>query len=507
MEEMRIKNISRETSIKVKNSKAEGKKNFMIVPIRLRIKESLDMSYKEFSSILGRTRWLCQEAYNKTITDIAKAIYANKKIVFTDASERTSIESSEDIFNVYRAFYHEYGLDFVLPIKEGLRTKINSNLSDDIIKSIRGQKSKPPNAGTNFPIAYKTTAGFKLQKQFDGEYAINLPMQDLDEWVLIGGRKPTYQKVVLSTKTRRRRKKWVTNDTYDNMVRKTLEGEHAVQHMEIRRDKDNKQWMITLSARIPRVHRNFEEGKAVRVGVDMGIFQIFNVAFDDSPARLTLPYTAPSLIQFEIDASNRGFSIRRSKYAMRGGHGRKNKLEPLTEHTNRVGEQRKKIMELVVREAIDKIIKHVGSNRSFIVCLEKLGKLTENRPRCLHKANKNFPYKKLQDMLVRKAEEAGGKVEWVKSAYTSQRCSECGRINTYYNYAFRKDKKNKENGKDPLFRCEECSYGDGKVITGDYNASRNILTPNIDNLIKKQLKIQGIKVDEDEEEDTPTTYH
>jgi IS605 OrfB family transposase len=266
--------------------------------------------------------------------------------------------------------------------------------------------------------------------------------------------------------------------------------------------------MITLSARIPRVHRNFKEGNAVRVGVDMGIYQIFNVAFDDSPARLTLPYTAPSLIQFEIDAFNKGFSIRRSKYAMRGGHGRKNKLQPLTKHTDKVQEQRKKIMELVVREAINKILQHVGS-RSFIVCLEKLGKLTENRPRCLHKANKNFPYKKLQDMLVRKVEEEGGKVAWVKSAYTSQRCSECGRINTYYNYVFRKDKKNRENGKDPLFRCEECGYGEGKVITGDYNAARNIFTLNIDNLIKKQLKVQGIKKEgeDEDEEDTTATYH
>ncbi len=62
-------------------------------------------------------------------------------------------------------------------------------------------------------------------------------------------------------------------------------------------------------------------------------------------------------------------------------------------------------------------------------------------------------------LLVRRLEEkAPGRVEKIRPAFTSQRCSACGQV----------DPKSRESQAD--FRCTACGYADN----ADVNAARNI---------------------------------
>lgn len=106
-----------------------------------------------------------------------------------------------------------------------------------------------------------------------------------------------------------------------------------------------------------------------------------------------------------------------------------------------------------------------------------------------------FPYKRMQSTIENKCSENGIKVIWVKPNYTSQRCSKCGFINTEYNHKFRTDKKNWIRGRSPGFVCPDCGFGKRRYVDGDFNAASNLCVLDVDKLIQRQLKKQGIKTD------------
>lgn len=62
--------------------------------------------------------------------------------------------------------------------------------------------------------------------------------------------------------------------------------------------------------------------------------------------------------------------------------------------------------------------------------------------------------------------------------YTSQRCSKCGYIN----------KENRVS--QDTFKCVKCDFGHKFYVNADYNAARNIATPGIEEIIKKQIEKQ-----------------
>src|SRR5699024_2915242 len=87
---------------------------------------------------------------------------------------------------------------------------------------------------------------------------------------------------------------------------------------------------------------------------------------------------------------------------------------------------------------------------------------------------KNWPYYNLQEYIEYKAKEKGIEVRYVKPDYTSQRCSCCGHI---------AEGNRKEQDK---FKCVLCGY----QAHADFNAARNIANPNIEDIIKTELKRQ-----------------
>lgn len=73
-----------------------------------------------------------------------------------------------------------------------------------------------------------------------------------------------------------------------------------------------------------------------------------------------------------------------------------------------------------------------------------------------------WTYYDLQEKTKYKAEREGLKVRFVKAAYTSQRCSNCGNVNS-------ENRLTQAN-----FLCLKCGF----KCNADYNASRNIALSN-----------------------------
>ena len=83
----------------------------------------------------------------------------------------------------------------------------------------------------------------------------------------------------------------------------------------------------------------------------------------------------------------------------------------------------------------------------------------------LAKSLMDVSWNQFRQILTYKAEEAGRKLGLVNPAYTSQRCYQCGHI------------ENKMLSEGTL-RCSKCGY----TVSGDLNATQNILTLGLDGL-------------------------
>ena len=83
----------------------------------------------------------------------------------------------------------------------------------------------------------------------------------------------------------------------------------------------------------------------------------------------------------------------------------------------------------------------------------------------------------MQHKIEYKAKEQGIKVVYINPAYTSLRCSKCGKIHKD-NHPTRSQ-----------FICAHCGF---KTLH-DYNASQNIAVDNIDTIIDKELVSCGLK--------------
>jgi len=102
----------------------------------------------------------------------------------------------------------------------------------------------------------------------------------------------------------------------------------------------------------------------------------------------------------------------------------------------------------------------------------------------------------LQSYIKYKAKEAGIEVKEVNPCYTSRRCSECEFIRIDFDSEYRK--KNRKNGKAAMFECPQCKKNkkDYKPLNADYNAAKNLATPDIEEKIRLQCQKQDIEYKE-----------
>ncbi|WP_321416681.1 transposase [uncultured Methanomethylovorans sp.] len=107
------------------------------------------------------------------------------------------------------------------------------------------------------------------------------------------------------------------------------------------------------------------------------------------------------------------------------------------------------------------IIKFAIENKVFLIGLENLKGIRENKVRKVRKDKRyhqsSWAYRQLQDFITYKAKEAGIQVHFVDPAHTSQECNRCNHVSN-------------TNRNRLKFICKKCGYENN----ADMNASMNI---------------------------------
>lgn len=441
------------------------------------------LGWTKLSQLLTQIQRQVARVYNHAISELyIKTIAEGKK------SNKHYI--SEIVYNrAYGFFYNSY-------IALGIASKVEANFrSNELLL----QKSALPTAKSdNFPIVLHKQkgsegkkGGFKISSE--GEdliFEIPIPFYEYVsenktepfKWLNKSGEKPTL-KLILSTMMRQRNKGWAKDEGTDAEIKKVIEGKYQVSQIEINRGKkigDHQKWFVNFSIEQPVYERKLD--KNVTGGIDVGVKSPLVCAVSDSFAR----YSVDSNDVFKF--SKQAFAFRRrllSKNSLkRTGHGSKNKLEPITEMTEKNDRFRKKIIERWAREVTNFFVK----NQVGLVQIEDLSDMKNRQDQFFNQYLKGFwPYYQMQNLIENKLKEYGIEVKRIKARYTSQLCSnpQCRYWNNYFKFEYRKENKF------PKFKCEKCNL----EISADYNAARNISTPEIEKLVAKATK--GIDLPEE----------
>ncbi len=206
----------------------------------------------------------------------------------------------------------------------------------------------------------------------------------------------------------------------------------------------------------------------IRVGVDLGLSVPVYLAVNNGFARAALREEGETIQSFRRQLERRRRRLRRNERGIldrRSGHGREHKIESIEKLRKLENDFRRTANHRLSRG----VVNFAQKNYAGVIVMEDLTGFTYEHAE--DKFLKTWTYFELQTMIEQKATEIGIKVEKVKPQYTSLRCSKCGYI----------DKDNR-NGRQ--FNCISC----GLSLHADYNAARNLATPDIESLIDKSVE-------------------
>lgn len=201
------------------------------------------------------------------------------------------------------------------------------------------------------------------------------------------------------------------------------------------------------------------------MGIDMGVVNPACIAVYGTKIRHSINGSEVDEFRRRIEARKRQLQ-KQGKYCGEGriGHGTKKRVDPLEFASDRIKNFRDTYNHKLSRFIVD----YARRNDCGTIQIEDLSGITENTE---ERYLKDWTYFDLQNKLTYKAAEYGIKVIKIDPSYTSQRCSECGHI----------DSDNRPSQAE--FECTLCGY----KTNADYNAARNISTPDIDKIIKNKL--------------------
>lgn len=250
------------------------------------------------------------------------------------------------------------------------------------------------------------------------------------------------------------------------ILNRIISGEYKIGGSKIVRKKDK--WFFLLTYSFEEVATDLDPDSVM--GVDLGIVIPVYLAFNNSPARYHIDGGEIEQFRKGIEARRKSL-LKQGKYCGDGrrGHGRQTRINPIDRLSDKVTNFRDTTNHKYSKYVVDMALKH----KCALIQMEDLSGVTRDANRFL----KNWTYSDLQEKIMYKAAALGIKVERINAKYTSQRCSECGYINEH----------NRET--QATFVCLKCDYQEN----ADYNAARNIATPNIENLIREQLLEQNKK--------------
>ena len=225
-------------------------------------------------------------------------------------------------------------------------------------------------------------------------------------------------------------------------------------------DKKKKQWVLHLCFSIPDVKKK-ELDKGNIMGIDLGIVYTAYMSFNNNRKRYKIE--GGEIEEFRRRVERRKIQIgNQSKYCGEGriGHGYHTRMKPMNDLSDKISNFRDTTNHKYSKYIVDIAIK----NNCGTIQMEDLSGISSE-----NKFLKNWSYYDLQQKIIYKANAVGIDVKLINPKFTSQRCSKCGHIS----------KDNRPDQK--TFKCEKCGF----TTNADFNASQNIATYNIENIIKE----------------------
>lgn len=210
------------------------------------------------------------------------------------------------------------------------------------------------------------------------------------------------------------------------------------------------------------------------MGIDVGVNIPAMIAVSDNKYFRQSVGSKSEIDMFTKQVIARKNSLQRQrKWCGEGsiGHGTKTRLKPLDKLSGKIANFKATKNHNWSRYIVDQAVKH----QCGVIQMEDLSGISED-----NKFLKTWTYYDLQQKIKYKAEEKGIKVVMIKPDYTSARCNCCGHIH-------RSNNKDEWRPTQEQFICQSC----GHKANADFNAAKNIATPDIENIIKEQLEKQA----------------
>lgn len=260
-------------------------------------------------------------------------------------------------------------------------------------------------------------------------------------------------------------------------LNKLINGVYKQGSAQIVRNNKGK-WCMLISFEFEAENKNLNKNRVV--GIDVGIInsltmQIWddNLKEWDRIAWNKCVLDGRELIHLRQKIQARRIALlKNSKLASenrgKAGHGKIKRLESINTINKKIENFRDTLNHKYSKYVVDFAIK----NSCGFIQMEDLSGYGKDVNITLLK---NWSYYDLQQKIKYKAMEKGISVKFINPYCTSLRCSRCGNIS--------KENRDCKNNQ-AKFKCTAC----GCEENADINAAKNISLPNIENVIKEQIK-------------------
>lgn len=420
--------------------------------IRYQIIKPMDATWKEFGDILYALQKDTREVMNKSIQlcweySGFSAEYKKVNEVYPKAKDILKYAGVDGY--CYDQLKYEYN-KFNSSNYTCTVIKATERWKNDLKEILRGNKSIA-SFRKDMPLDLHNKS-LTLRKE-DNSYYINLS--------LISN---TYKKEI-DRKSGQFLALLKEGDKYSKVILdRILSGEYKISASQL--IHKNKKWFLNLCYGFQNIPQSLDKNNVM--GIDMGIKYPIYFAIHNSKVR-------GSINGGEIEQFRKQVEVRRNQLLRQGkhcgegriGHGILTRIKPIDNIRNKISNFRDTINHRYSKYIIDEALKY----NCGVIQMEDLTGVSKD-----DSFLKQWSYYDLQSKIEYKAKEVGIEVKKIVPKYTSQRCSECGYID-----AGNRDKTINQS----KFECLTCGF----KTNADYNAARNIATPDIDRIIEDSLKI------------------
>ena len=248
--------------------------------------------------------------------------------------------------------------------------------------------------------------------------------------------------------------------TQRTIIKKVLSGDWGIGQSQIvyKRPK----WFLYLTYNFSPEQHEVNPDKIL--GVDLGESIAIYASSIGEYGSLRIEGGEISAFAKQLEARKRSLQ-KQAAYCGEGriGHGTKSRVSDVYKMEDKIANFRNTVNHRYSKMLIDYALKHMYGT----IQMEDLSGIKKETgfPKFLQ----HWTYYDLQQKIEAKAKENGINFIKVDPAFTSQRCSKCGNI----------DSENRPS--QAVFCCKKCGY----KTNADFNASQNLSIPGIDKIIKE----------------------